>query len=692
MLLAETNIAERKTAMETKAYPYRGFMLDPARHFMPAADVRRIIEAAAACGMNRMHWHLTDDQGWRLEIKKYPLLTQVGAQRGDSYFGDHISETENNCGYYTQEEVKDIVAFAREKGVEIVPEIEVPGHASAMLAAYPQFGCRRIKRGPDGETVEERPYPYRVITYAGIFPNLICAGSEKAVRFLKDILDEVTELFPGPEVHIGGDEAVKMHWRRCPDCQRRMREEGLSDENALQRSLVLEIGEYLAKKGKKTIVWNESLEGGGLPAHFIVQHWMGNQEETRAFMAGGGQVICSDAERYYINRPYSGIDAYSIWRAPLVPDYAKGHEDNLLGLECTLWAERITNTRRAAYLLFPRAAAVALKALHPEGLPDWEGFRDALRGKMQKISPLGLVPGPEDLWRISEETAEEEKKFEEQARHTPRMEQVFRINDGMLIQDALEKFLRTIDMPPAFALRVMDFAWGGLQAFSGGPPEERGDGAEELARQLLIAAESRWRGPWSKLPWDVFVDTMKCFTRFVREHFQSYGFYGFDRGFWTTRQIGARLFRLGELEYELLQNGDEKSVALHIPSDCRLEGFLLNASLDRAKAFLAEYFPEWQNAPVTCESWLLSPALKELLPPDSRILRFQQAFDLTPGTEDEREAVLQWIYHLAPPQQQNVSLSTLPEDTALQKSMKRYLLSGKTFTAASGSLSRRFAE
>jgi hexosaminidase len=271
-------------------------MLDPARHFMPVPDVCRVIEAAAACGMNRMHWHLTDDQGWRLEIKKYPLLTRVGAVRGPSYFGDHVSETENNCGFYTQREVRDIVAFARGKGIEIVPEIEVPGHASAMLAAYPEFGCRRALPGPDGEEIDERPYPYHVMTYAGIFPNLICAGKESAVRFLKDILDEVVDLFPGPEVHIGGDEAVKMHWRRCPDCQKRMREEGLSDERALQRSLVLEIGEYLAEKGRKTIVWNESLEGGGLPPHFIVQHWMGGKEETRAFMAGGGPVICSDAE------------------------------------------------------------------------------------------------------------------------------------------------------------------------------------------------------------------------------------------------------------------------------------------------------------------------------------------------------------------------------------------------------------
>ncbi len=676
--------------MNRKALPYRGFMLDAARHFMPVQDVCRVIEAAAACGMNRMHWHLTDDQGWRLEIKKYPLLTRVGACRGVTYFGDSVSETENNRGYYSQQDVRDIVAFAKEKGVDIVPEIEVPGHASAMLAAYPEYGCRRVLPRLIGEEIEEQPYPYQVMTYAGVFPNLICAGKESAVRFLKDILDEVVELFPGPEVHIGGDEAVKMHWRRCPDCQKRMQKEGLTDERALQRSLVLEIGAYLASKGRKTVVWNESLEGGGLPPHFIVQHWLGNQEETKAFMAGGGQVICSDVDHYYVNRPYSGVDAYGVWRAPLIPDYAEGCEENLLGLECTLWSERITNVERASYLLFPRAAAVAMKALGTDDFTDWDSYKKALREQMRPVEALGLTPAPEEIWRMEKDAAEEEKRAEEQSRHAPRMEEVFRVNDGMLMQEELEKLLHDARMPRPFALRIMDFAWAGLQDFSGGAPEEKDDGAAEAARQLLIAVENRWHGPWSALPQDVFVDTLACFTRFVKEHFDSLGVYGFDRGFWTTRQINAKLFRLGELEYELLREGEKRSIALHIPSDCRLEPGLLNASVERAKAFFASYFLEWKDAPMTCESWLLSPALKELLPPNSRILRFQRAFDLTPCADDAREDVLQWVYRLTPPQQKNVSLDALPEGTALQKSMKRFLLSGGVVTAAEGPLARDF--
>ena len=270
--------------------PYLGFMLDVSRHFMSVEDVLKLLDAAAVCGVNTMHWHLTDDQGWRIEIKKYPRLTQVGSVRGDSFFGA-VSETEHNCGYYTQEEIRRVVAYALERGIQIIPEIEIPGHASAMLAAYPQFGCGRevVK---NGESVEiELPYDRHVVNIGGIFPNLICAGKEEAIRFLKDVLDEVTDLFPAPYVHIGGDEALKLHWRRCPHCQKRMRREGLKNEEELQRALVLQIGAYLAEKGKQTIVYNDCLAGGILPKHFIVQQWLGNHRATAEFLKSGGKVI-----------------------------------------------------------------------------------------------------------------------------------------------------------------------------------------------------------------------------------------------------------------------------------------------------------------------------------------------------------------------------------------------------------------
>ncbi|MBQ6060358.1 MAG: family 20 glycosylhydrolase, partial [Clostridia bacterium] len=216
--------------MAGTGFQYRGFMLDVCRHYMPADEIRKLLDAAKILGLNRMHWHLSDDQGWRIEIRKYPKLTEIGSVRGDSYFGG-TPEKERNCGYYTQQEVRDIVEYAGSLGIEIIPEIEIPGHAAAMLAAYPEFGCRRGETGRWENHVE---------ISGGIFPSLLCTGNDAALDFIRDILDEVTELFPFPAVHIGGDEALKLRWRRCPDCQARMEKLGIPSEDALQRWLVLE--------------------------------------------------------------------------------------------------------------------------------------------------------------------------------------------------------------------------------------------------------------------------------------------------------------------------------------------------------------------------------------------------------------------------------------------------------------------
>ena len=390
-------------------FGYRGFMLDASRHFMPAADVCRLLDGAALCGMNRMHWHLTDDQGWRIEIRKYPRLTEIGSRRGETFFGG-VSRTENNNGFYTQEEIRGVVAYAEKKGVAVIPEIEIPGHASAMLAAYPEFGCRR-----DGA---EGGRTYAVQASGGIFPNLVCAGKPEAVRFLEDILDEVTELFPFPMVHIGGDEALKLHWRRCPDCRDRMRREGLADEDALQRALVLEIGEYLKSKGRETIVWNDVLDGGGLPDHFIVQHWRGGEEETRAFMENGGRVIVSDNAAYYMDYPYGRTDVRRICEYPRIPAYAEGLKDRVLGLECPLWTERVTNPERAAYLLFPRMAAVGLKAATSAEIP-WERFRGMVRELAPLLEAAGLKGAPEEMWDMSPEAAEKDRQADHDRMYAP---------------------------------------------------------------------------------------------------------------------------------------------------------------------------------------------------------------------------------------------------------------------------------
>ena len=671
--------------------PYLGFMLDVSRHFMPLEDVLKLIDAAAISGLNTMHWHLTDDQGWRIEIKKYPALTETGSRRGASHFG-RISRTEHNCGFYTQEQIRQVVAYAGERGIDIVPEIEVPGHASAMLAAYPQFGCRReiLREGILREI--DMPYDYRVMTIPGIFPNLICAGREEALRFLEDILDEVVELFPGPYVHIGGDEALKLHWRRCPDCQRRIREEGLADEEALQRWLVLQVGDYLVKKGKQVIVYNECLSGGMLPKSFIVQHWLGNDSETAAFLKNGGKVIRSDTSHYYFDYPSADADAYDIWSAPQVPDYAKGAEENLLGMECMLWTERIPNLDRASRLLFPRVNAALLKATaKPGDYPDWESFSHALEEMEEKRRELGLPGAEKKLWHLSEADREADRLADEQLRTTPEMERVEREERRLLLQEALEKLLRQIGMPRAFSLQVMDCAFRALPEYCGGDSSEDGNGADILSQQLLTAVKNRDDGPWAGIPQEIWLDTMRCFTRFVREHHRSLGYDGFDRGFWTTRQISARLFRIGQLEYELLEKNGERVIGLHIPSDTHMDMALLDASVEEARAFLRTYFPDWAELPMECETWLLSPVLVPMLSPASHILRFQKAFDIV-SVDLEPMDVLEWVFRLTEAQQKITPLESLPEDTSLQRSLKAFLLSGGKVGVAKGTLARRFSD
>lgn len=666
--------------------PYLGFMLDVSRHFMPLEDVMKLIDAASVCGLNTLHWHLTDDQGWRVEIKKYPRLTQVGARRADSYFGN-VSETEHNCGYYTQAQIRQVVAYALERGIQIIPEVDIPGHASAMLAAYPQFGCGRtiLKNGAEAEI--QAPYDYQVLNIGGIFPNLICAGKQEAVRFLEDILDEVTNLFPAPYVHIGGDEALKQHWRRCPDCQRRIRQQGLKDEEALQRALVLEIGEYLSRKGKQTIVYNDCLAGGLLPKHFIVQQWLGNEGETGEFLKNGGSVIRSEVEHYYFDYAYSAIDAYDIWSAPNVPAYAQGAEGGMLGVECMLWTERITNLNRACQMLFPRLPAAVLKATRPER--SWEEFSQALEEIQEKLSKLGLTGAPKSLWKLSAQAREADRLEDRHLRTTPRTIQVEREECRLLLQEELEKLLARIEMPRPFALRVMDEGWKALPAYCGGDASDGGDGVEALTAQLLTALQNREDGPWKGIPEEIWVDTMKCFSRFVGEHHRSLGRYGFDRGFWTTRQIGARLFRIGQLEYELKEEEGRKTIDLHIPSDTKLDMGLLDESVAQARQFMKEYFPDWAEAPMECESWLLSPALAALLPENSNIRRFQRAFALV-SHDPEPNDVLEWVFRLTESQQETTAWEDLPEETGLQRSMKAFLLSGGQVGTAKGCLSWPF--
>ena len=641
------------TGMNKNDQEYRGFMLDVCRHFMHVEEIKKLLQAAAVLKLNRMHWHLTDDQGWRIEIRKYPLLTEKGAVRGNSFFGG-TPETARNSGFYTQEEIRDLVAYAKDLGIEIIPEIEIPGHAAALLAAYPQLGCRRGETGTWEEKVE---------ISGGIFPALVCAGKEETLDFLKDILDEVTELFPFPAVHIGGDEALKFRWRRCPDCRRRILEKNLQSEDDLQRDLLMRIGEYLAGKGRKTIVWNDVLAGGPLPAHFIVQQWMGGRQETLAFMQSGGTVIRSDTDSFYLDYCYGRIDVRRIWETPRVPEYARGLEEQILGVECPLWTERIASLERAAWQLFPRLAAVSVK-MSGEDLP-WDDFREKVKTLEAELeTKTGLKGAPEELWDMDPETAEADRKAETQTIFSGKAEAYEQMERKIVSLDAAERLAESLGIDRSFVQRGGDIVWTEIH---GQEVPEDDDGAAILIRQLMIASDCRKYGAWKDIPEEIWMETMKCFPRFISEHRRSYGWDGFDRYGWTTRQIGAKLFRIGELEYELAEDEEgRKEIGLHIPSDAKLEAERMNASLKEADAFIRERFPGWAGVPKTCESWLLSPALKDLLPEGSRILKFQEAFELK-ETYPEDDAALEWVFYVAEGQREGLDISRLPEDTSLQR-------------------------
>ena len=644
--------------MSGKALNYRGVMLDVARHFMPTENLKVITEAAARCGINRLHLHLTEDQGWRLEIRRYPSLTRVGAERGYSTFGG-VSHWENNNGYYSQQEIRDLVRFCQEKGIEIIPEVDLPGHTSALLAACPEIGCERTVYSRENSRVIRPGYTYHVETGCGIYQNLICAGRDETLEMLRNIFDEIMDLFPFPMIHLGGDEALKLHWRRCPLCQKRMRNLGLRDEDELQRWLMLEIGKYLHDRGREVIVWNDVLSGGMLPDYFIVQQWLGREDLTRRFMEQGGRVIRSDNQMYYLNRPYGSIDVYRIWEHSTVPEYAEGCEDRLLGMECPIWSERVTNYERAEYLLFPRLIAHALKA---SGGPElqWEAFEKLVEEREAQAEALGIHGASRKLWRMSEEDARKDTAESRKFTETEEFQEILKRERRCLRADRAEWLMQKLGFSHEFMIRVGDSIFEESAA-----DYEKDDGAAILGKQLSEAISNRENGPWKDLPEDVWLDTMKCFSRFVGEHRNSYGWEGFDRGFWTVRQVRASLFRLGELEYEMVESGERKHISLHIPSDAHLEPELLNASVEKARCFFREWFPDWKDADYQCESWLLSPKLREILPDSSRIILFQNAFDLL-QVDSEDKGALEWVFQIAGGQAQHVKLEELPEKTLLQ--------------------------
>jgi hexosaminidase len=368
-------------------FGWRGMMLDSARNFQSPAFIRRLIDAMAAHKLNRLHWHLVDDQGWRIEIPKYPRLTTVGAWRRPAAApGAPLLPMVG--GFYTQSEIRQIVRYAAVRNVTIVPEIEMPGHALSAIRAYPWLGTGgSVKPGIESDW--------------GVF-DAIYNVDERTFGFLEDVLSDVVSLFPSTYIHVGGDEAVKDRWRTSPEVQARMKTLGLSNENALQGWFVNRIERYLASRGRKLVGWDEILDGG-VPSGAVVMSWRGIDGALAAARTGHDTVLAASPTLYLDHLQGHSLsegpgrggvvslaDVYAFDPAPAA--LSAEQREHILGLQANLWTEHVRGESRAAYMAFPRASAVAELGWSSRQSHDFASFVGRLVPQLERLKSLGIGP------------------------------------------------------------------------------------------------------------------------------------------------------------------------------------------------------------------------------------------------------------------------------------------------------------
>jgi hexosaminidase len=366
-------------------YAYRGFMLDVGRHFFDVQEIKKLLDACALLKLNAFHWHLTEDQGWRIDIPAYPRLTEIGSRRRETRKDNKPVE-----GFYTQDQIRDVVRYASDRFITIIPEIDLPGHIRSALAAYPHLGCNGA--------------PIEVATRFGIFPEILCAGKDTTLEFLTGVLDEICHLFPGPWIHLGGDEAPKQAWRACPHCRKRIREEGLSDEQALQGWLTNQMAAHVGKYGKKVVVWNDSLKAGNLSPEIAIQYWMEAKKPSRLLQAAneGRNWIASDFFHLYFDYPHGMTPLSKTFGYNPVPDeMTEEGARHLMGVEAALWTEQVTTREQLEKLIFPRLAAMAELGWHGPAEPSgsklaYREFLSCLSGFLRLLTHLGLAFTPPD--------------------------------------------------------------------------------------------------------------------------------------------------------------------------------------------------------------------------------------------------------------------------------------------------------
>lgn len=380
-------------------FAYRGAMLDCCRHFIPFEDVKKYIDIMAYHKLNTFHWHLTEDQGWRIEIKKYPLLTEIGSKREDTLV-NHLREKEENrvydghphSGFYTQEQARELVAYAAARQITVIPEIEMPGHAEAALAAYPYLGCRQTG--------------YVTLPVWGVNPEVFCMGRETTFKFFEDVLDEICEIFPGEYIHIGGDECPRDRWKECPDCQRRMKEEGLTEVGQLQGYQLKRVEKYLNAKGRHIIGWDEILESGATPTATVMS-WRGPQGGVKAAKMGN-KVVMAPNNYFYLdyyqtadpeaNKEPLGIGGYvsleKCWSFDPFDQLTETEKSYIYGIQANTWTEYMRGIDRVQFMDLPRFCALSAVSWHKDA-QTYPEFLAKVKDSMLKLYQYyGLIYAP----------------------------------------------------------------------------------------------------------------------------------------------------------------------------------------------------------------------------------------------------------------------------------------------------------
>ena len=361
--IASSILLPAGTIQDEPRFSYRGMHLDVGRHFFPIEFVKKYIDLLALHNMNTFHWHLTEDQGWRIEIKKYPKLTEIGAWRDRTVIGRNTDEYDNTRygGFYTQEQAKEIVEYVQERYITVIPEVDLPGHMLAALAAYPEMGCTGG--------------PYEVCPRWGVFEDVLCIGNEQTMQFLEDVMAEIIDIFPSEYIHIGGDEAPRTRWEKCPKCQARIKAEGLkedkehSKEDRLQSYCMTRIEKFLNSKGRRIIGWDEILEGDVAP-NATVMSWRGSAGGIKAAQLGHDVIMTPNDYCYFDyyqsqdteNEPFAiggFIPLEKVYSLEPTASLTEEQAKHILGAQANLWTEYIPTTEQVEYMVLPRMAALA---------------------------------------------------------------------------------------------------------------------------------------------------------------------------------------------------------------------------------------------------------------------------------------------------------------------------------------------